>query len=209
MASRFTFGRITAFALLAGLAAGAATASYTLSRANFAGTGGDTGADSYARFSGNVDAAGAARNGASRCPGCRDSYDMVYLDDPRRTRSKVRVGRGDPVGGLASDDVEYAESLDRPPPETGWGVKRQREAERPRTPSLGPFSYEDTTLAQQAAERDARMGSAARQIERTVVQTATMNDPVTIHRPASRPTQNADPSAVGAAQPVTDPRPGG
>lgn len=205
MASRFTFGRITALALVAGLVAGGATASYTLSRADFdrPGSGGDAG--SYTRFSGNADATATARRTASRCPGCRDSYDMVYLNSPERTRDNVRVGRGD-YGGAAGNEREYAESLDRPPPETGWGDKRPLNPDRARPTASSP---EELARAELAAQSDARMAQFAHQIARTVVQTATMNDPVTIHRPAARSAQAADPSAVGAAQPVAQPRPGG
>ncbi len=181
MASRFTFGRITAIGLVAGLVAGGATATYTLSRANFDRPGSANDAGSYTRFTGNADATATAYDAASRCPGCRDSYDMVYLDDPRRTRSDVRVGRGDRVAGGVPEEVEYSESLDRPPPETGWGDKRPIES-----PRVAP-RFSTAPTPEETAARDERMAQAARQIARTVVQTANMQEPVTIHRPAPPP----------------------
>jgi hypothetical protein len=186
MASRFTFGRITAFALVAGLAAGGATASYTLSRANFDPAGGGD-AGSFTRFSGNADATVTAYDAASRCPGCRDSYDLVYLDDPRRTRAGVRVGRGDRDAADRLQAREYAESLDRPPPETGWGDRSPIESERAAPRFAAAPSPEEIARAQETAARDERMAQAARQIARTVVQTANMQAPVTIHRPAPPP----------------------
>ncbi|TXC74044.1 hypothetical protein FSZ31_04805 [Sphingorhabdus soli] len=187
MASRFTFGRITAIGLVAGLVAGGATASFTLSRANFdrPGSGGDQG--SFTRFSGNADATGGGIDMANRCPGCRDSYDMVYLNDPRRTRSDVRVGRGDRVVGGAPEAAEYSESLDRPPPETGWGDKRPLESPRAAPRFSTVPTPEEIARAEETAARDERMAQAARQIARTVVQTQGMQNPVTIHRPAPPP----------------------
>lgn len=205
MKTRFTFGRIAAFALVAGLAAGGATASYTLSKARLGGVGGGGGggggdSESYARFAGNGDATAARRDAPNRCPGCRDSYDMVYLNDPRRTRDSVRVGRGDPVGGLVPDEPDYAESPHLPPPETGWGDRHPVEIGNARF--VAAPSSEDMARARRAAERAAQMALAARQIERSVVQTETMHDPVTIHRPAPRPTQlSAKPTAQPTAQP--------
>lgn len=199
MASRFTFGRITAFALVAGLLAGGATASYTLSRANFTMAGETGSSESFTRYSGNADATGGGTDMVSRCPGCRDSYDMVYLESPGRTRDNVRVGRGD-YGGMTGNEREYAESLDQPPPETGWGDKRPRESERegPRFSTVP--TPDDIARAQETAARDERMAQAARQIARTVVQTQGMQNPVTIHRPAPPP-EPARPAPIALPPP--------
>ncbi len=99
---------------------------------------------------------------ANRCPGCRDSYDMVYLNDPRRTRSDVRVGRGDRVVGGAPEAVEYSESLDRPPPETGWGDKRPLESPRAAPRFSTAPTPEEIARAEETAARDERMAQAAR-----------------------------------------------
>jgi len=177
MPSSFSLSRIGAITLVTGLAAGGAMASYTLGEARFGDDVGVIGSSSYASFTGNADAVGSAPAAATDCSGCRDSYDIVYLDHPQRTRTGVRVNRRG-IGG--SGDGAYVvayRDVDEAAPPDALGAAR---------PALAQSAVADARQARMAEQAD-RMARARSQVARAVADTAAMHDMAAAPSPGRTP----------------------
>ena len=173
MVLQMSLRRFAAAALVAGLATGAGMSAYTMANARLGDDLGVTdGSDSYLRYAGNENASALAimPAAATRCADCRDSYDVVYLNDPERNRDDTWA---------ASDGDYVLASADNwsPPAETGWGSDDSAD-------QIDQAARLEASR-QAVAESRQRMDAVRRQVERSVTETAAMVEPVKVHRGAN------------------------